>query len=169
MSLPIIAITMGDPAGVGPELALQLLRESPSDLGCIPVVFGDHQVLLEVSKQLGIMTDFSTVELHEWKNRTTSKLPSVVNLNSIRIDDFTPGKINPATGKASYDYVTTAIEECLAGRIDGITVDRDGTITGTFTNGLTRTLAQVALGTFRNLEGLTPMGDTAWQESAKSA
>jgi len=46
MTLPLIGITCGDPAGVGPELCLRLLKEPSVLKKCIPVVFGDA-VLLE--------------------------------------------------------------------------------------------------------------------------
>ena len=42
--LPLLAITMGDPAGVGPELCLRALAD-PLQTGGIPVVFGDASVL----------------------------------------------------------------------------------------------------------------------------
>ena len=45
MSLPKIAVTMGDPAGVGPEVCLRLLQNAEIAQLCTPVVFGDAAVL----------------------------------------------------------------------------------------------------------------------------
>ncbi|WP_419811313.1 flagellar hook-basal body complex protein [Bacterioplanoides sp.] len=54
------------------------------------------------------------------------------------------------------------------GRLTGLEVDSEGIIFARFTNGQAQTLGQVALGNFRNPEGLTPQGDTAWAESFES-
>ncbi|WP_430459839.1 flagellar hook-basal body complex protein [Thalassolituus sp. LLYu03] len=54
------------------------------------------------------------------------------------------------------------------GRLTGLEVDEEGIIFARFTNGQAQTLGQVALATFRNPEGLTPLGDTAWGESFES-
>jgi len=54
------------------------------------------------------------------------------------------------------------------GRLTGLEVDDEGIIFARFTNGQAQTLGQVALATFRNPEGLTPLGDTAWGESFES-
>ncbi len=54
------------------------------------------------------------------------------------------------------------------GTLSSFLVDRDGIITGSFTNGLTRTLGQVALATFNNFEGLSEVGDTVFQTGANS-
>ena len=54
------------------------------------------------------------------------------------------------------------------GRLTGLEVDQEGVIFARFTNGQAQTLGQVALGNFRNPEGLTPLGDTGWAESFES-
>ena len=47
--LPVVAITMGDPAGVGPELCLRALAEPTVLDECVPVVFGDADLLGRVA------------------------------------------------------------------------------------------------------------------------
>ena len=54
------------------------------------------------------------------------------------------------------------------GRLTGLEVDLSGVIFARFTNGQAQTLGQVALANFRNPEGLTPVGDTAFGESFES-
>ncbi len=54
------------------------------------------------------------------------------------------------------------------GILTGLEIDEDGTISAQFTNGESQTIGQVALATFTNEEGLTPVGDTAWAESYES-
>ncbi len=54
------------------------------------------------------------------------------------------------------------------GRLKGLEIDSEGIIFARFTNGQAKKLGQVALARFRNPEGLTPAGDTAWVESYES-
>lgn len=54
MSLPRIAITMGDPAGVGPELSLQVSQLASVREICVPVIFGDAGILTRVADRLSL-------------------------------------------------------------------------------------------------------------------
>jgi len=54
MKLPRIAVTMGDPAGIGPEICLRLLGDENIRAHCVPIVFGDAGILRRVSKALDI-------------------------------------------------------------------------------------------------------------------
>jgi len=49
MFRPRIAVTMGDPAGVGPELCLRLLADVSIARECVPIVFGDAGILRRVA------------------------------------------------------------------------------------------------------------------------
>ena len=52
-SRPRIAVTMGDPAGVGPEVCLHLLAHETIVKECVPVIFGDAAVLERIENYLG--------------------------------------------------------------------------------------------------------------------
>jgi 4-hydroxythreonine-4-phosphate dehydrogenase len=103
MSLPRIAVTMGDPAGVGPELALRLLADAAVRRLCTPVVYGDAAVLDRVANHLGWM------------------LPDANGIRDLgSVGEFTPGAVSAACGAAAYRYFTAAIDDALAGRVDAI-------------------------------------------------
>ncbi|TAK91780.1 MAG: flagellar hook protein FlgE [Burkholderiaceae bacterium] len=55
-----------------------------------------------------------------------------------------------------------------SGRLTGFTVGQDGTILGRYSNGLTRAQGQVVLANFTNLQGLQPLGNSSWAETADS-
>jgi flagellar hook protein FlgE len=55
-----------------------------------------------------------------------------------------------------------------SGRLAGFNVSDDGILIGRYTNGQSRNLAQVVLADFRNLQGLKPLGDNLWEETADS-
>jgi 4-phospho-D-threonate 3-dehydrogenase / 4-phospho-D-erythronate 3-dehydrogenase len=118
VSKPRIAVTMGDPAGIGPEICLDLLTDSTIAAGCAPIVFGDSEVLRLCAEQTGKASDFQVVSK---ENLSSTDSPSVLNLGLIDLDQLQPGIANGATGKATYGYVTEAIDACLAGHIDAVT------------------------------------------------
>lgn len=65
--------------------------------------------------------------------------------------------------------VTSNIQDgYTSGRLTGFNVGSDGKVAGTYTNGVTRDIAQVVVSTFRSPEGLTPIGNNQWVESAAS-
>ena len=65
MSRPKIAITMGDPAGVGPEICLDLLQNKQVADLCIPIVFGDSGVMKRCAEKTGRPTPGSILGLTE--------------------------------------------------------------------------------------------------------
>jgi flagellar hook protein FlgE len=92
--------------------------------------------------------------------------------------------VDPATGSAVLDFEvayagTTQYGSAFSvnaltqdgftsGRLTGIDIASSGIVQARFTNGQSRTLGQVALGTFSNPQGLQQLGDTAWAETADS-
>ncbi len=118
MNRPRIAVTMGDPAGVGPEICLDLLRNTRvSDL-CIPVVFGDAGVLKQCAEKLGSPAPDTILEVTDL---ATADAPSICDLGAITPDQFSPGSVSPATGRATYRYLVEAIDACLRGDVDAVT------------------------------------------------
>ncbi len=119
---PRIAVTMGDPAGVGPELCLKLLNDSSLTQICIPVVFGDAAVLAACAEQIYLPFAAPVLTHDDWLQDFTSlNQASVINLGQITLDEFTPGKINVATGAASYHYINRAIDAALGGQVAAVT------------------------------------------------
>ena len=66
MKRPCIAVTMGDPAGVGPEVCLHLLANQELGALCTPVVFGDAAVLHQCAKQAGLPAPSRVVRKDSW-------------------------------------------------------------------------------------------------------
>jgi 4-hydroxythreonine-4-phosphate dehydrogenase len=120
--LPRIAITMGDPAGVGPELCLRVLEDPGVRAVCIPLVLGDAAVLRACSEQTGLPFQSpvfgGAVDPDRWWDANAS---GVWDLGAVRMSDFVPGRINAATGRAAFAYVERSIELAVARRVDGVT------------------------------------------------
>ncbi len=67
-----------------------------------------------------------------------------------------------------FNVVSLQPDGFSTGRLSGIDIDSSGVLLARFTNGQSRTLAQIALANFSNPQGLTQLGDTSWAESFES-
>ncbi len=111
-----IAITMGDPAGIGPEIVLKALRElAPSvAAGNIePIVVGSRQILAEAADRL------------EWDIERADYRPAAwpqVRVQEIRDSSglILPGEVSAAAGALAYQAVRDAVTSALAGHVDAI-------------------------------------------------
>lgn len=121
-SLPRIAVTMGDPAGVGPELCLRLLRDERVRELCVPIVFGDARVLYRVASQLGWPEPPAVIHDERWPRfRESIDTPCVRDLRAVDADGVQPGAVSAVCGAAAYRYFTAAIDDALsAGGVDAI-------------------------------------------------
>ena len=116
MPLPRIAITTGDPAGIGPEVSLRLLANPAVTEMCHPIVFGDRAVLNKAAAECRLPQPDKVVHALE-----EASGPCVLDFGEIDADDYETGTINAATGRAGYRYVTEAIDAALAGKVDAVT------------------------------------------------
>ena len=119
---PRIAISMGDPAGVGPEICLQILKHQEVLSTCVPIIFGDAAVLKRCSAQLELELPSSIMEQSDWqRQRHECDSPAIVNLNACDAETLVPGELSANTGQAAYRYVTTAIDAAKAGQVSAVT------------------------------------------------
>ncbi len=117
MTKPRIAVTMGDPAGIGPEICLDLLANPDVAQVCTPVIFGDWAVLERCAKATGKPSP--TVKITR-DGVASAESPGVLNLDAISMTDFEPGTVNAATGQAGYDYIVASIDAALAGDVQAV-------------------------------------------------
>lgn len=114
---PVIGVTMGDPAGVGPEVILKALQ-SPLPC-CRVIVLGDLAVLRETATRLAS-------SLHPYPWQVGDALPTdarhipVLALSQLAPADRIPGHPTRAGGEASYRYVESGVRFTLDGTLDGL-------------------------------------------------
>src|SRR5690242_14333429 len=104
MATPRIALTVGDPAGIGPEIILKALASDerpPADY----VVFGPAAVLQERARRWGLP-------------HPEARGARVVDIATA--GPIVPGRIAAAAGKAAAESVLAAVREVQAGRLDAI-------------------------------------------------
>ena len=117
MLQPRIAITMGDPAGIGPEICIDLLNDPEISKQCTPIIFGDWGVLQACAEKTNKSFDISKISAHELSNIQT---PAVLDHAFINPAKFTPGTADAKTGRATYHYITSAIEATKLGIVHGV-------------------------------------------------
>jgi 4-hydroxy-L-threonine phosphate dehydrogenase PdxA len=116
----VLGLTMGDPAGIGPELCLRALREPAVLDQCVPVVFGDAGLLKRIAQSGLPAIDCPVLPLTEWDKRETVTEPSIVDCAAIEAGNIEPGKVSAACGRAGFIFVEQAIRAAMAGKLAGV-------------------------------------------------
>ena len=112
-TLPRIAITMGDAAGIGAEIILKALADEDLRTICQPLIIGDGAFVRQTAKDLELKFDF--VEVVE-KFADQIAIYDLKNLpNKIKV-----GEDSAVTGKASAEYIETAVKLWREKKIDAI-------------------------------------------------
>src|SRR5438105_14858017 len=117
-SRPRIGITMGDPAGIGPEVVLKAVAEDEIQSVCVPVIIGDAQLLAHNARTLDLQCGYEIVRYDE---RLPDRLsdPIIFHLDNIQ-GHVEPGIESGDAGKAAAGYIAAAAALCAAGSIDAI-------------------------------------------------
>lgn len=116
---PILAVTMGDAAGTGPELlAKALVLPEVRDV-CRPVVIGDAATLRSAVEITVSKAAIRTIENPAEACDDTSTI-DIVDLGNIAASKLERGKVSPMTGQAAYEYIQRAVELTLGGQSHGI-------------------------------------------------
>jgi 4-hydroxythreonine-4-phosphate dehydrogenase len=115
---PFVAVTMGDGAGVGPEVVVGALVEPEIAALCRPVVIGDAQRLRAAAEILGVDADVVAVGSVE----DAVFIPRRVNVIDLGLlpADLPWGKLSPVAGHAAYEYIRVASELAMEGRVQAI-------------------------------------------------
>ena len=116
--LPRIAITMGDPSGIGPEVILKTLLQGDIYQVCRPVVVGDINALRMVSKKLGPLS-FHTIETPSEVTGSPG-LVDVISVSNLKRDSFVPGRPTVPGGKAMVDYIIKAVDFNKDGQVSAM-------------------------------------------------
>lgn len=120
-ALPRLAITMGDPSGVGPEIIAAVWKDHRLWQACRPVVYGDHGVMARAVGLLGVTSHVVPVATaaEGFAAATPNNLPCVEG-EPLPTDAFEPGIVNAATGQAAYEAIVAATRLTLAGDCEAI-------------------------------------------------
>ena len=103
MNPPVLALSIGDAAGIGPEIAVRLLTDAEVVSSARIVLYGPENVIREAVVRFA-----------------PAVKPEIVNTGDLDLHAFKPGELSASAGKASYDAVVKATHDVLAGKADAI-------------------------------------------------
>ncbi len=120
MIKPIIGITMGDPASIGPEITIKALG-GHTDIydTCKPIVIGDAEIMRRARRMVGR----EDIEIHAVSAVSealfTPGTIDVYDMHLVDADTLKIGELSVEAGNAAFQYVKKVIEMALAGEVDG--------------------------------------------------
>lgn len=115
---PVIGITMGDPAGNGPEITVMALQSQELYKSCRPIVIGDVNVL----EKAAVIVGHPELKFNTVKQVSDAKFEygviDVLHLELIDMNQFEYGKVSAMCGMAAFLCVKKVIELAMKGEID---------------------------------------------------
>lgn len=118
---PVIALTMGDPAGVGPEVCLKAVRDARVQARCVPLIVGDMGVLEAHARRMRIPARLEAVADEGAPPDDAGARTPVVDLGNVALRSLVFGEAAPALGEAAGQYIERAVSLVRAGRADAMT------------------------------------------------
>ncbi len=113
-NLPVIAVTMGDPCGIGPEVVARALCSEEVRSACLPLVVGNVSIMEEGLRVTGVSLRVEEVEGPGGIDESPDVV-SVLDMHNLNPEDVVWGRISAEAGRASMEWAKTAAELCLGG------------------------------------------------------
>lgn len=115
---PILAITMGDPAGVGPEIAVKAFSDKSIYTICQPVLVGNASIMARVVKELKFKIKVRSISNVKDASFEFGQM-DVIDQELVDPDHIEYGQISASAGDVAFRSVVTAIELAKNGDVDG--------------------------------------------------
>lgn len=109
-----LLVTLGDAAGIGPEIIVKCFAAARLPRGVRPVIIGELEILRETARALNLDVPFA-----KEATAAAGEIP-VRSLELLKFADVRPGELSAACGDAAFRYFEHAVRECLAGRAQGV-------------------------------------------------
>jgi 4-hydroxythreonine-4-phosphate dehydrogenase len=116
---PAIAITMGDPCGIGPEVVAKALADPRVYASCRPLVVGNVYAMERAVDLTGVPLRVEETGEPSGAGRDP-QVVDVVDIHNLNPEDITVGRVNPVCGRAAMEWVTKAGQLALAGVVQGL-------------------------------------------------
>lgn len=119
MRKPKIAVPIGDPAGVGPEIVAKSIASKPVLDAADCVVIGDYKVMENAVQITGTGLSLHRIEKPEEGDYKEGVL-NVIDLGNVDMEQFAYGKVSGMCGKAAYEYIAKSIELANNRNVDAV-------------------------------------------------
>ena len=119
MKKPLIAVPIGDPAGVGPEIVAKSVASGDVFEAADCVIVGDKTIIENAIKIVG--EDLTVHVISEPEEGDYRKgILNLIDLGNVDMAKFEFGKVNGMCGKAAYEYIAKCIELANKGKVDAV-------------------------------------------------
>ena len=119
MKKPLIAVPIGDPAGVGPEIVAKSVASEEVFEAADCVIVGDKTIIENAIKIVGV--DLTVHVISEAEEGDYRKgILNLIDLGNVDMAKFEFGKVNGMCGKAAYEYIAKCIELANEGKVDAV-------------------------------------------------
>ncbi|HWC77697.1 MAG TPA: 4-hydroxythreonine-4-phosphate dehydrogenase PdxA, partial [Blastocatellia bacterium] len=119
-SKPRVGITIGDPAGIGPEIVLRSVATPEVSSVCQPIIIGDDAELRRQAHELALLCDYPSITEDQLSGGELPG-PSIFNTGTReRVASVAWGQTSAAGGHAAIKSIDVATRLCLQGRLDAI-------------------------------------------------
>ncbi len=116
MKRPLIAVTMGDPAGIGPEIILKALDDPRIKKASRLLIFGDRQVLESTARRLGKSFSINSIPRLD-RTEGYQETVALYEASSLPVDQVLPGRPDPQWGAPALEYIRLAARLALKGEV----------------------------------------------------
>jgi 4-hydroxythreonine-4-phosphate dehydrogenase len=119
--LPVIALTLGDPSGIGPELIAKLLARSDATTHANIVLIGDRWLWEEGQRVARVCLDVEPLtSLAEARSRKSTTLPAFVAVETVNPAEVVIGEARASCGRSVLHVLDLCMDATLAGQVDAI-------------------------------------------------
>lgn len=119
MSKPLIALTMGDPAGIGPEITVKCVASDEALSKADMVVTGDRGVLEKAIAITGVPLKIKLIK-DPSEGQYEKGILNLVDLSNVDLTKFAYGTVSAMCGQAAYDYIAKAIEFAMHRKVAAV-------------------------------------------------
>lgn len=116
---PLIAIPMGDPAGIGPEIVLKALLNHDVHQAARCVVIGDAKIIEDALRFIKAILKVNIIH-NVMEGDYTEGIINLINLDNIKMEQFQYGQISGMCGRAAYEYIEKSIELAMRGEVTAV-------------------------------------------------
>jgi len=117
---PVIAITVGDPCGIGPEITAKALSKPEIYENCKPIVISDANVMRQAVQIAGVNLEINPVEDLKDCNYKYGII-DVFDMKNVDVERIEFGKVTKLGGEASFQYIVKGIKLALDGEVNAVT------------------------------------------------
>lgn len=116
---PLIAVPIGDPAGIGPEIVVKSIANKDVFQAARCIVIGDKKVMEDAIIFTNIPLRINIIEDPE-EGVFEENVLNLIDLDNVKMNEFKIGEVSGMCGKAAYEYIAKSIELANAGKVDAV-------------------------------------------------